>query len=56
MQPNIVNCPRCGKKVVWAVSNRFRPFCSDRCKTGDLADWALESYRVPVTIESEKET
>ena len=25
----------------------WRPFCSERCKTQDLARWADESYRVP---------
>lgn len=55
MQPNIVNCPQCGKKVTWETSSRYRPFCSERCKIGDLAGWALESYRIPVTVESEKD-
>ncbi|MEK7844559.1 MAG: DNA gyrase inhibitor YacG, partial [Pseudomonadota bacterium] len=31
--------------------HRFRPFCSERCKTNDLSQWAQESYRIP---ESEK--
>jgi len=51
MQQHIVNCPQCGKKVVWETTNRFRPFCSERCKTNDLSQWAQESYRIP---ESEK--
>jgi uncharacterized protein len=25
---------------------RFRPFCSDRCRTEDLARWAEGRYRV----------
>ncbi len=49
-----VNCPQCGKKVVWKPTNRFRPFCSERCKTNDLSEWAQESYRVPELIETEK--
>jgi uncharacterized protein len=40
-------------------TNRFRPFCSERCKTNDLAQWATESYRIPETdqvdIDQEKE-
>ena len=24
----------------------WRPFCSERCKTRDLANWADESYRI----------
>ncbi|MDO8334502.1 MAG: DNA gyrase inhibitor YacG [Nitrosomonas sp.] len=51
MQQHIVNCPQCGKKVVWETTNCFRPFCSERCKTNDLSQWAQESYRIP---ESEK--
>lgn len=47
----IVNCPQCGKKVAWKTTHHFRPFCSERCKTNDLSQWAQESYRIP---ESEK--
>jgi len=49
-----VNCPRCGAQVRWSAENRFRPFCSERCKLIDLGDWAMERYRVPV--EGEKNT
>ncbi len=52
MQQHIVNCPQCGKKVVWEPTNRFRPFCSERCKTNDLSQWAQESYRIPEPIDS----
>lgn len=54
MQQRIVNCPQCGKKVVWESVNRFRPFCSERCKTNDLSQWAQESYRIPESTESEE--
>ena len=27
--------------------NRFRPFCSERCRMVDLGSWAGESYRIP---------
>lgn len=50
----IVNCPQCGKKVVWESNNRFRPFCSERCKINDLSQWAQESYRIPESTEPEK--
>ena len=49
MKQRIVNCPQCGKTVVWESTNRFRPFCSERCKTNDLGEWATESYRIPDT-------
>jgi uncharacterized protein len=44
---SLVPCPRCGELVVWSTGNKFRPFCSDRCKTVDLGAWASEAYRVP---------
>jgi hypothetical protein len=28
------------------ASNRWRPFCSERCRLTDLGAWAAESYRV----------
>ena len=49
MHQHIVNCPQCDKKVVWEVASRFRPFCSERCKTNDLSQWAQESYRIPAS-------
>lgn len=42
-----VNCPRCSAAVVWGPEARYRPFCSERCKTGDLGAWATEKYKVP---------
>ena len=33
--------------TVYAASNRWRPFCSERCSGIDLGAWASESYRVP---------
>ncbi len=43
-----VACPKCGASVEWLPENRFRPFCSERCKMADLGAWANEEYRVPV--------
>ncbi|NMG73571.1 DNA gyrase inhibitor YacG [Aromatoleum diolicum] len=42
-----VKCPQCGASVQWLPENRFRPFCSERCKQIDLGAWASENYRVP---------
>ena len=47
-KPRTVPCPQCGGESVWSADNRFRPFCSERCKLIDLGAWASESYRVPV--------
>ena len=46
-QQRIVNCPQCGAPVAWTRESRYRPFCSERCKTIDLGAWASEKYRVP---------
>jgi endogenous inhibitor of DNA gyrase (YacG/DUF329 family) len=44
----IVDCPTCGTKVEWTEANKFRPFCSDRCRQIDLGAWAEEKYVIPV--------
>ncbi len=43
-----VRCPQCGGESLWSSENRWRPFCSERCKLIDLGAWASEAYRVPV--------
>jgi endogenous inhibitor of DNA gyrase (YacG/DUF329 family) len=48
MAVKMVACPQCGAGVEWNPANRFRPFCSERCKLTDLGAWATERYRVPV--------
>jgi len=52
MVQQAVNCPQCGKKVLWDATHPFRPFCSERCKTIDLSLWAKESYRIAESEES----
>ncbi len=47
--PRIVPCPRCGAPAPFEASNRWRPFCSERCRTVDLGNWAAEAYRVPAS-------
>ncbi len=42
-----VACPTCGQPVEWRPENRWRPFCSERCKLIDLGEWATGQYRVP---------
>ena len=41
-----VRCPTCRQETPWD-DNRFRPFCSERCKLIDLGAWFEERYRVP---------
>jgi len=46
MRARTVNCPYCGKPVIWNTANPHRPFCSERCRLIDLGAWASESYRI----------
>lgn len=50
----VVSCPRCSKSVEWTPANRYRPFCSERCKLIDFGAWATEKYRVPVVEEKDQ--
>jgi len=50
--PRIVACPRCKAPVEWVEASRFRPFCSERCKTDDLSAWESEVYRVAASEEA----
>lgn len=49
-----VSCPVCRKMTQWK-GNPWRPFCSERCKTIDLASWASEEYRIPAERLGEEE-
>ncbi|WP_432800157.1 DNA gyrase inhibitor YacG [Poriferisphaera sp. WC338] len=42
-------CPVCEKQTEEA--NRSFPFCSERCRTIDLAKWRDESYVISRSIE-----
>lgn len=42
-----MRCPICKKEVAWNDPNM--PFCSDRCRTVDLGNWATEKYAIPGT-------
>lgn len=50
--PRSVACPACGARVEWVAANRYRPFCSARCKGVDLGAWASEKYRVAAVEEA----
>ena len=41
-----VPCPGCGDPAPWE-GNPWRPFCSERCKLGDLGAWASGDYAIP---------
>ena len=53
--PIKVACPHCGALTPFSAQNKWRPFCSERCKVIDLGDWAAERYRVPQTAEPSSE-
>ena len=42
-----VKCPTCEKTVQWTPEEKYRPFCSERCKLIDLGDWASERHAIP---------
>jgi len=43
-----VTCPTCARRIAYTPANRWRPFCSERCRGIDLGAWASERFRVPV--------
>ena len=51
-KPIEVACPQCGNKVLWSTDNRYRPFCSERCKLMDLGQWATGGYSIPVAEDA----
>ena len=46
LAPRVVRCPSCGGKSAYSPENRYRPFCSARCREHDLGAWASEGYRI----------
>jgi uncharacterized protein len=50
MSEREIACPRCGRPTLYGPSNPDRPFCSARCKTIDLGDWAQERYRIRLAL------
>lgn len=43
------SCPICGKPA----AERFRPFCSGRCKDVDLNRWFSGTYAIPAVESAE---
>ena len=42
----IVDCPVCRGRTEFSPANRWRPFCSERCKLIDLGQWAAGAYLI----------
>lgn len=40
-------CPQCSKPAGLETENRWRPFCSERCKMADLGNWFAGRYAIP---------
>jgi len=49
----LVACPVCGTAVPWDARSAWRPFCSERCKSIDLGDWAAEHHVIRGKIEDD---
>jgi endogenous inhibitor of DNA gyrase (YacG/DUF329 family) len=49
-----MKCPICDEPTKWK-DNPDRPFCSERCRTIDLGNWASEEYIVPSPLKDVEE-
>ena len=43
----IRECPQCKTSADLSKSNKFRPFCSERCRLIDFGEWAKEERIIP---------
>ena len=41
------SCPICSSPTALGRDNRWRPFCSERCKLVDLSRWLDGEYAIP---------
>ena len=46
-------CPRCEKVTSNKKENKFRPFCSEKCRLIDFGTWANEENSISRPIKSE---
>lgn len=46
MSVTSVKCPQCSQWVPWTAKQRFKPFCSERCRLIDLGEWITEERRI----------
>jgi endogenous inhibitor of DNA gyrase (YacG/DUF329 family) len=44
-----MRCPICKKEV--AIGDPDFPFCSQRCRTMDLGNWAAEKYVISTPLD-----
>ena len=50
-QTHTVKCPTCGVAVEWTEAQRWRPFCSERCRLIDLGKWASGQYVITSPVQ-----
>jgi endogenous inhibitor of DNA gyrase (YacG/DUF329 family) len=55
MSVKIVACPNCRGDSIYSPENKYRPFCSERCKNIDLGAWSSESFRLPTATPPDDE-
>ncbi len=49
----LVQCPQCRAEIEYSVTNKHRPFCSERCQLIDLGQWAEGRYAIPVENQND---
>jgi endogenous inhibitor of DNA gyrase (YacG/DUF329 family) len=54
--PRLVPCPACRRPTPYDPANRWRPVCSERCRSADFGAWASEGYRVPAAPPREDDS
>ena len=54
MTARCVPCPTCKQPTAYEPNNRWRPFCSARCRSVDLGDWGSERFRLVSELEPEE--
>ncbi len=50
------SCPTCSQETNIKPDNKFRPFCSERCRLIDLGDWLTENNSIPTDEQEVQET
>jgi hypothetical protein len=49
----IYKCPKCRQPVSLSSTNKWRPFCSERCKLIDLGAWIDGTNKIPAREDDE---
>ena len=42
-----MNCPTCGRAILWTADFPERPFCNERCRLIDLGAWLSGDRAIP---------